>query len=132
MMINHGNADIFKRKLTKSLQAGFDAEIAGLVAPRALVVEAARHPEVAGPPSPSEGRSGGAPGRLTTPPLEDVEAEWARAMKRIEDNLIQWVIRDDVVNSERTTSGRIAGFPTCFRTVAWWSMWPVLSPSSLA
>ncbi len=56
-----------------------DAEIAGLIAPRPLVVEACRHPQVAGPPPPSPGRSGAAPGALTTPPLEAVEAECARA-----------------------------------------------------
>ncbi|MCH8294270.1 hypothetical protein IH992_24575 [Candidatus Poribacteria bacterium] len=57
-----------------------DAEIASLVAPRALVIEASMHPEIAGPPSASEGRSGGAaPGELTTPPFESVEAEFERA-----------------------------------------------------
>ena len=44
-----------------------DAEIAGLIAPRALLVEACRGPEVAGPAAPRDGRAGAAPGRLTTP-----------------------------------------------------------------
>ena len=42
-----------------------DAEIASLIAPRALVIEASRAPEVAGPPQPaSGGGAGAAPGRL--------------------------------------------------------------------
>lgn len=61
-----------------------DAEIASLIAPRALIVEASRHPEVSGPPPARDGRSGAAPGVLTTPPLSAVEAEFARAQKLVE------------------------------------------------
>lgn len=63
------------------LNAFGDAEIADLVAPRALVVEACRAPEVAGPPPERDGRRGATPGRLVTPRLEDVRAEVARAKK---------------------------------------------------
>jgi dienelactone hydrolase len=59
-----------------------DAEIASLIAPRALVIEASPHPEIEGPPTASEGRnSGAAPGVVTTPPLEAVEAEFERAQQ---------------------------------------------------
>ena len=59
-----------------------DAEIASLIAPRALVIEGSPHPEVEGPPTASEGRnSGAAPGVVTTPPLEAVEAEFERAQQ---------------------------------------------------
>jgi cephalosporin-C deacetylase-like acetyl esterase len=51
-----------------------DAEIASLIAPRPLIVEAARGPEFVIPPE-----TGGAPGRLTTPKLETVRAEIERA-----------------------------------------------------
>jgi dienelactone hydrolase len=51
-----------------------DAEVASLVAPRTLIVEAARAPEVVVPPG-----TGGAPGRLTTPRLKTVRAEVERA-----------------------------------------------------
>ena len=51
-----------------------DAELAALVAPRSLVVEAARGPGVVIPPG-----TGGAPGRLTTPDLAAVRAEVDRA-----------------------------------------------------
>ena len=51
-----------------------DAEVASMVAPRALIVEASRAPEVLIPPG-----TGGAPGRLTTPALEAVSAEIERA-----------------------------------------------------
>ncbi len=50
-----------------------DAELASMVAPRALVIEAARGPELN---LPSEG---GAPARLATPRLVDVQTEVARA-----------------------------------------------------
>jgi len=57
-----------------------DAELASLVAPRALIVEAARVPQVTGPPQPRDGRNNSAaPGRLVTPPLAAVQAELARA-----------------------------------------------------
>jgi dienelactone hydrolase len=55
-----------------------DAEVASLVAPRALIIEAAKGPEVTLP------STGGAPGRLVTPKLEAVraEVEGARGMVR--------------------------------------------------
>jgi dienelactone hydrolase len=57
-----------------------DAEIASLIAPRALVVGACGWPEVAGPPAPKKGRAGGAaPGVLIAPPMVAVEAEFKRA-----------------------------------------------------
>ncbi|MDE0636406.1 MAG: prolyl oligopeptidase family serine peptidase [Candidatus Poribacteria bacterium] len=56
-----------------------DAEIASLIAPRTLIVEASRGPEVAGPPPRRDGRGGAAPGQLVSPPLESVEAEFNRA-----------------------------------------------------
>ena len=56
-----------------------DAELARLIAPRALVVEASRHPEISGPPPEQKGRRGAAPGRITTPELAEVRAECERA-----------------------------------------------------
>ena len=56
-----------------------DAEIASLIAPRALIVEACAAPEVPGPPRPRDGQSEAAPGGLTTPKLETVRAEFDRA-----------------------------------------------------
>jgi dienelactone hydrolase len=60
-----------------------DAEIASLIAPRALIVEASRQPEISGPPAPRDGRSGAAPGVITTPPLSAVESEFARAQRLV-------------------------------------------------
>jgi dienelactone hydrolase len=64
-----------------SLLAEFgDAGVARLIAPRRLIVEAAPGPEIEGPPAPSKThRATAAPGRLTTPPLDAVRAEFARA-----------------------------------------------------
>ena len=56
-----------------------DAEIASLVAPRTLIVEASWGPQVDGPPAPHDGRSGAAPGRLVSPQLGSVRSEFERA-----------------------------------------------------
>jgi len=55
-----------------------DAELAAMVAPRALVVEAAKGPEVV---VPGNRVTRGGPGRLTTPRLDDVRREVERAGK---------------------------------------------------
>jgi len=55
-----------------------DAELAGLVAPRALVVEAARGPQVVVPPG-----TGGGPGRLVTPGPDSVRREVERARRLV-------------------------------------------------
>lgn len=60
-----------------------DAEIAALIAPRALVVEASPQPAVGGPPPPSAGRSGAAPGTVTTPDPAAVEREFRRAVELV-------------------------------------------------
>ncbi len=56
-----------------------DAEVASLIAPRALIVEHSKGPQINGPPAPREGRSGAAPGKLQTPDYSSVEAEFERA-----------------------------------------------------
>ena len=57
-----------------------DAELAGMVAPRGLVIEACRVEEVAGPPEVRDGRKdSAAPGRIVTCPLASVVAEHGRA-----------------------------------------------------
>ena len=56
-----------------------DAKIASLIAPRSLIIETSRGPEVAGPPPARDGRRGAAPGQLVSPPVESAEAEYNRA-----------------------------------------------------
>jgi dienelactone hydrolase len=56
------------------LESFGDAELASLVAPRSLVVEAAAAPDVVIHPG-----TGGGPGRIRTPPLAAVDAEVERA-----------------------------------------------------
>jgi len=57
-----------------------DAELAGMVAPRSLIVEASRFPEVAGPPPGTPERRGAAPsGQIATPPLDAIRSEVDRA-----------------------------------------------------
>jgi dienelactone hydrolase len=77
-----------------------DGELASLIAPRSLIVEASRGPEVAGPPPETKERHGAAPnGSLTTPPLDSVRSEVERARPvftslRVE-NRLQLVISGD-------------------------------------
>jgi len=58
-----------------------DAELASLVAPRALIIEAGAAPEVSGPSPPTEGRANAAcpNGKISTPRLESVQEEVERA-----------------------------------------------------
>jgi dienelactone hydrolase len=57
-----------------------DAELGGLIAPRALIVEGSRGPEVAGPPPVTDVHKEGAcpNGKLTSPPLASVQQEVER------------------------------------------------------
>ena len=57
-----------------------DAEIAGLIALRSLIVKASRSPEVSGPPAATRDRTGAAPlGAIATPAASSVAAEVDRA-----------------------------------------------------
>jgi len=56
-----------------------DAELASMIAPRALIVEAAKAPEVVVPP----GTGGAAPSRITTPKLDNVSKEVERAIELV-------------------------------------------------
>lgn len=77
-----------------------DAQLAGMIAPRALIVEASRSPDVPGPPSATADRKGAAPtGAIVTPSLVSVrnEVEWAQvffAASHAAANL-QLVVSDD-------------------------------------
>ncbi len=62
-----------------------DAELASLVAPRALIVEASQFPRVDGPPPARDGRRGAAPGRLETPTFESVKRESDRTRNLVGD-----------------------------------------------
>ncbi len=68
------------RNVWRQLAEFGDADIASLIAPRQLIIEACSAPEVDGPPAPRPGRSGGAaPGAIRTPAIDSVEREFARA-----------------------------------------------------
>lgn len=56
-----------------------DAEVASMVAPRSLIIEHRAFPAVDGPPPEREGRAGAAPGKIVTPPVDEVRAEVDRA-----------------------------------------------------
>ena len=68
------------RNVWRLLSIASDAEVAALILPRPLVVEAARVPEFTGPAKPGQGRSGGAaPGRIVQIPAVDFEEEFTAA-----------------------------------------------------
>ena len=57
-----------------------DAELMSLITPGHLIVEASAGPEIGGPPAETGDRKGATPnGRLVTPPLDSVKAEFERA-----------------------------------------------------
>lgn len=81
-----------------------DAELASHVGPNTgtqsgLVIEACRAPEIAGPPAPSNGRTGAGPGQITTPKLAEVKKELDRlralGARRKESNFYQLVASGD-------------------------------------
>jgi len=58
-----------------------DAELLALFGDRNVIVEHSRFPEISGPPAPSEGRRGAAPGFLQTPAINMVQKELERIEK---------------------------------------------------
>jgi hypothetical protein len=95
-----------------------DAEVASLIAPRALVVEACRGPEISGPPAETSERKGAAPnGRLTTPAFVSVrtEAERARAFYKAlqADDKFHVVASGDGKGSPGSEEALNALFRTC-------------------
>ena len=61
-----------------------DAEIASLVAPRALVIEHSESPTIDGPPKAQSGRSGAASGKWRTPEFNSVDYEVGRARELVQ------------------------------------------------
>ena len=84
-----------------------DAEIASLIAPRNLIIETSRGPEVMGPPARRDGRGGAAPGQLVSPPKKSAEREFGRAQSIYQelgcvDNIKLNVPDDDLPGSDET------------------------------
>lgn len=73
------------RNLCGLLREFGDAETATLIAPRALIVEYSAAPKIDGPPSPHDGRSGAAPGKISTPDYSPVRKEFERANALLKD-----------------------------------------------
>jgi dienelactone hydrolase len=67
------------RNIWSILEEFGDAEIAGLVAPRALVIEASRFPSIRAFEPGDAARKQTSPGKLVTPAIGDVQSEVARA-----------------------------------------------------
>jgi len=60
-----------------------DAEIASLIAPRALILEHSESPAIDGPPKAQAGRSGAASGKWRTPEFNTVDYEVSRARELV-------------------------------------------------
>jgi dienelactone hydrolase len=60
-----------------------DAEIASLVVPRSVIIEASQPPAVQGPPAARDGRSGAAPGRIAPADLAQIQEEVQRAHRLV-------------------------------------------------
>ncbi len=67
-----------------------DAEIATLIAPRTLIVDAADSPQISGPPD-TEGRRPGAPGVIATPAVDAVQREAQRARDLTSGLGAEWI-----------------------------------------
>lgn len=72
------------RNVWKLRQDFGEAEIAALIAPRQLIVEASSHPIYDGPPN-TPNRSGAAPGALVTPDIQSVKDEFDRVKQWVPD-----------------------------------------------
>lgn len=78
------------RNLFGFLREFGDAEVASLIAPRGLVVEASEFPQVSGPPAVRQGRrGGGAAGKLATPGAAAVKAEFDRISSLVPESAKQ-------------------------------------------
>jgi cephalosporin-C deacetylase-like acetyl esterase len=93
-----------------------DAELASLIAPRTLVIQACRSPQIDGPPAPHDGRSGAAPGKWSTPEFESVYAEFNRGKKLVDGLKIAppWHFISDEGNG--TAAARAALIPLLHQT----------------
>lgn len=85
-------------------QAFGDSDLASLVAPRSLIVEASQTPKITGPPEATKERTGATPnGRIETPAEEEVRVEVERARPVFEvlknGSRLQFVASGDGVGS---------------------------------
>ena len=91
-----------------------DAELAGLIAPRKLIVETSEGPKIAGPPPAEDARESLAcpNGRLKIPSLDDVKAEVERARPIFKslhaENALQFI-------AEQKNSSRLPGSEAALR-----------------
>ena len=100
------------RNVWRQLLEFGDAEIAGMIAPRPLVIEACAIPETEGPLPVKAGRRGGAaPGQIKTASLGAVRSEFDRARaiyeKLMVGNRLQLVVSGDEGRGSATTTAAI-------------------------
>ncbi|QDU37604.1 Alpha/beta hydrolase family protein [Maioricimonas rarisocia] len=103
------------RNIWSQLTAFGDAEIASLIAPRGLLVEASAAPEVDGPPPGRQGRHAfAAPGRIVTPEPAAVRHEFERAESHFsaidQADRLQLVISGETGQGPHGSRSAIASF----------------------
>jgi dienelactone hydrolase len=89
-----------------------DAELAVMAWPHTLVVEHSRAPEVTGPPPPIRGRSGAAPGSISTPEYLVAKNEWNRAKAMVPGNNVHlhWFADKDSALKQPFSHEALAAF----------------------
>ncbi|MFP4501336.1 MAG: dienelactone hydrolase family protein [Candidatus Hydrogenedentota bacterium] len=106
------HAEPIYRNVWRLLREFGDAEIASMVAPRKLIVEASGHPDVTGPPPEEGGRRGAAPGKITTPDTAEVRREVARARALVdgltEETWLAFIVPEDGVPFSDTAMQALA------------------------
>ena len=111
--------DVWKEPLYRNvwtlLQEFGDAELASLIAPRGLIVEASRGPEISGPPTADERRrASAAPGSLVSPMLKGVRSEIERAkplyQKLGADQKLALVVSGDDGQGKPSSESALSGF----------------------
>lgn len=89
-----------------------DAEIASLIAPRGLAIEYSPEPVVNGPPpAGKDHKDCGAPGKLTTPPVEEVKAEFDRILSLVPKGLPHsWEMSSYLFHASAKPAGFFGGY----------------------
>ena len=110
--------DVWKEPLYRNvwtlLQEFGDAELASLISPRGLIVEASRGPEISGPPADDHRLKYAAPGSLVSPMLNGVRSELERAkpfyQKLGADQKLALVVSGDDGQGKPSSESALSGF----------------------
>lgn len=99
------------RNVWNQLSEFGDSDVASLIAPRSLILDASQAPESSGPPQPKEGqRNVAAPGVIRTPGVEAVKREYLRAYPHFESlNAGGRIVLTGLSDADRTQEDGLHG-----------------------